>query len=83
MTHVAQNTTLDQARVLEFLSFANQQIQTFGMEPRCIVNIDETNINFDMYASFILAGERGASRKIGMKTSGTSGRCTVIVCFNS
>ena len=44
VTHVAQNTRLNQARVLEFVTNANQQIQTFGMDPRCTVNIDETNI---------------------------------------
>ena len=49
VTHVAQNTRLNQARVLEFVTYANQQIQTYGMDTRCIVNIDETNINFDLY----------------------------------
>ena len=65
VTHVALHTRLDQARVLEFLTYANQQIQTYGMDTRCIVNIDETNINFDLYGSFAL--EKHGARTIGMK----------------
>ena len=51
VTHVAQNTRLNQARVLEFVTYDNQQIQNYGMDPRCIVNIDKMNINFDLYGS--------------------------------
>ena len=51
VTHVAQNTRLNQARVLEFVTYDNQQIQNYGMDPRCIVNIDEMNINFDLHGS--------------------------------
>ena len=70
---------LQQTRVLEFVTYvyANQQIQTFGMQPRCIVNIDETNNNFDLYGSLTL--EKCGARTIGMKTSGTSVCCTVIL----
>ena len=76
MTHVAQNTRRDQARVLEFVTIANQQIQTFGIDPRCIVNIDEMKINFYFYGSLTL--EKCGAGTIGiMKTSGTSGRCTL------
>ena len=51
VTHVAQNTRLNQARVLEFVTYDNQQIQKYGMDSRCIVNIDKMNINFDLHGS--------------------------------
>ena len=63
VTHVAQNTRLNQARVLDFVAYANQQIQTFSnsMDPRCIVNFDDTNINRDLYGSLKLE-KHGASQ---------------------
>ena len=78
VTHVVQNKRLDQERVLEFIIYSNQQIQSFGIDPsRCIPNIDETKINFDLHGSFKL--EKGGAKMVGMKTSDTPGRCTVLV----
>jgi hypothetical protein len=50
------------------------------MDPRRFVNIDETSIINDLYVSSFTLKKPGARRTIGMKkTSGTSGRCTVLL----
>jgi hypothetical protein len=77
VTCVAQNTRLDQETIQDFVSYVNNQIAAFEFPAGNIVNIDETNINFDMFGSKTLA-TRG-ERTIGLRTTGNSNRCTVLL----
>ena len=77
VTRVAQNTRLDQETIQDFVSYVNNQIAAFEFPAGNIVNIDETNINFDMFGSKTLA-TRG-ERTIGLRTTGNSNRCTVLL----
>jgi hypothetical protein len=68
VTRVAQNTRLDQETIQDFVSYVNNQTAAFEFPAGNIVNIDETNINFDMFGSKNLA-TRG-ERTIGLRTTG-------------
>ena len=41
----------------QFVAYVNEQIQTGGFSADNVVNIDETNIEFDMTGSVILANQ--------------------------
>ena len=77
VTNVAQNTRLDEEKIQDFVSYVNNQIAAFEFSAGNIVNIDETNINFDIFGSTTLAN-RG-ERTIGLRTTGNSNRCTVLL----
>jgi hypothetical protein len=77
VTRVVQNTRLDQETIQDFVSYVNNQTAAFEFPAGNIVNIDETNINFDMFGSKTLA-TRG-ERTIGLRTTGNSNRCTVLL----
>ena len=51
MTCVTQNTRIYQEKIQDFVSYVNNQIAAFEFSAGNIVNIDETNINFDMFGS--------------------------------
>jgi len=76
-THVAQNTHYDGDRIEGFVQYVNGQI-TCGKYPKSnVVNIDETNIYFDMVGSITLADK--GSRTVSVKSSGTSARCSILL----
>ena len=77
VTRVTQNTRLDQEQIQDFVSYVNNQIAAFEFLAGNIVNIDETNINFDMSGSRTLA-TRG-ERTIGLRTTGYLNRSTVLL----
>jgi transposase-like protein len=77
VTRVAQNTRLDEAISLDFVEFINSQIEYGKFGDDFIVNMDETNIKFDMVGTTTLAS-RG-SRTIAIKTTGSPNRCTVLL----
>ena len=41
----------------QFVAYVNEQIQTGGFSADSVVNIDETNIEFDMTGSVTLANQ--------------------------
>jgi hypothetical protein len=51
---IAQNTRYNQAVIDDWVSFVNNSIIASKYLPSCIVNIDETNIYFDMCAALTL-----------------------------
>ena len=77
VTHVAQNTRHDEDAINNFVQYVNGQITTGRYPASHIVNIDETNIYFDMTGAITLAN-RG-TRTISVRTSGSSSRCTILL----
>jgi DDE superfamily endonuclease/Transposase len=77
VTHVAQNTRYDSSVIEQFVTFVNGQIATGSFSPDSVVNIDETNIEFDMTGSVTLANQ--GSRTVSLRSSGSSARCTVLL----
>ena len=57
VTHVAQNTQYNLSVMEQFVAYVNEQIQTGGFSADSVVNIDETNIEFDMTGSVTLANQ--------------------------
>jgi hypothetical protein len=55
VTHVAQNTRYDDAVIKNFSGYVNDQISSKCCIADCIVNIDETNVDFEMTGSVSLA----------------------------
>jgi DDE superfamily endonuclease len=76
-THVAQNTRYDAGIMEEFTSYVNGQIESGGYTADLVVNIDETNIEFDMTGTMTLAPE--GAQTVSIRTSGSSSRCTVLL----
>lgn len=72
VTRVAQNTRHEQDVIDDFVSYVNEQIACLAIPGSHIVNIDETNIDFDMVSGITLAN-RG-SRTVSVKKSGSDGR---------
>jgi DDE superfamily endonuclease len=77
VTHVGQNTRFSAALIEEYVAFVNMELAMGMYSQGSIVNIDETNIFFDMAGNMTLA-DRG-SRTVSMKTTGSSNRCTVLL----
>jgi hypothetical protein len=77
VTHVAQNTRYEQSFIQGWVSYAHHSIKIGNYKACDVVNIDETNINFDLASRTRLAG-RG-ERKIGCATTVSSTRCTVLL----
>jgi hypothetical protein len=55
VTHVAQNTRYEEEIIQQFTSYVNEQIAERGFCGEDIVNIDETNIEFDMVGNITIA----------------------------
>ena len=77
VTHVAQNTRYESSVIEQFVAYVNEQITTGGFTADSVVNIDETNIEFDMTGSVTLANQ--GSRTVSLRSSGSSARCTVLL----
>ena len=77
VTHVAQNTRFVRTVIDNFVHYVNQQAAVGQYKPSRIVNIDETNIYFDLTSGTTLAA-RG-SRSVSVKTTDSSARCTVLL----
>jgi hypothetical protein len=77
VTHVAQNTRHDGAVVEGFVKYVNEQniIEKFTKDQ--IVNIDETNIYFDMTGKITLADCRDWT--VSAMSTGCTNRCTVLL----
>ena len=57
--------------------YVNEQIVSGNFGPLEIVNIDETNIEFDMIGSISLADQ--GSRTVSLRSTGSFSRCTVLL----
>jgi transposase-like protein len=77
VTHVGQRTVHDPIVIADFVQYVNSQIICGRYSPYQIVNIDETNVHFDMPGSTTLE-ERGA-RTVSVQTTGSSLRVTVLL----
>ena len=77
VTHVAQNTRHDMDKVEGFVQYVNGQISSGQYLKSHVVNIDETNIYFDMVGSITLSDQ--GSRTVSVKSSGTSARCSILL----
>jgi len=77
VTHVAQNTRHDASLLEDFTAYVNEQIRSNSLSSCNVVNIDETNIEFDSNSSTTLADK--GSRTVSVRTSGSSNRCTVLL----
>jgi hypothetical protein len=76
VTHVAQNTRYEQSVIQCWVSYVNRSIKIGNYKACDVVNIDETNIDFDLASGTTLAG--CGERTIGSATTGPSARCTVL-----
>ena len=77
ITHVAQNTWHCEIEMQDFTNYIYSQL-VFGQYGQdCVVNIDKTNIIFDMEGGLTLAEKGG--KTVPLKTTGTSMRCTVLL----
>ena len=76
-THVAQNTRYSEHIISDFVMSVNEQIKMSGYHPKSVVNIDETNVYFDMPATKTLA-VRG-SRTVSVVGTGSANRVTVVL----
>jgi hypothetical protein len=56
VTHVAQNTHYEQSVIQGWVSYVNHYIKIENYKACDVVNIDETNINFDLASRTTLAG---------------------------
>jgi len=77
VTHKAQNIHYEQQIIDNFIHYVNQQIVAGRYSADVIINMDETNVDFDPSPRSTLCriGERSVSARI----SGHSGRCTVVL----
>ena len=76
-THEAQQTRSSERVEEDFVEQVNQHIAMAQLPPRAVVNIDETNADFDQPAKTTLS--RPGERTIRIASTGSSGRCTVLL----
>jgi hypothetical protein len=75
--HVVQNTRHDMTVKAGYVEFVNEGVKAGKYRACDIVNIDETNINFDLISGATLAGY--GERTIGCAATGSSNRCIVLL----
>ena len=77
ITHVVQNTWHCEIVMQDFTNYINNHLVLGQYRQDCVVNIDETNISFDMDGGLTLADK--GDKTVSLKTTGTSMRCTVLL----
>jgi hypothetical protein len=77
VTRVAQTTRHDMTVKDGYVAFVNEGIKSGKYRDCEIVNIDETNTNFDLVSGATLAGR--SDRTVACATTGSSNRCTVLL----
>jgi hypothetical protein len=77
VTHVAQNTEIDATIVDDFVNAVRDTIDREQFSPDQVVNMDETNIQFDEPVRRTI-NVRGA-RNIALQTTGSSSSATVVL----
>jgi hypothetical protein len=63
--------------IKDWQGYVKEQAQMLGVEDNMWVNIDETNVDYDVKSSSTL--ERVGSRSVALKTTGSSSRATVLL----
>lgn len=76
VTHTSQRINTDGVMKADFVDMVNEEILKAGYELDCVVNIDETNINFDMVTASTF--ERASTKTVSMKETSAL-RCTVLL----
>jgi len=76
VTHKAQNHRYHAAIIADYTMYINRQIVASNYGADCILNFDETNIDFDPSPRSTLS--KVGERSISIRISGHSGRCTVM-----
>src|SRR5690349_10883920 len=76
-SHVAQNTRHEAAVINDFVVVVNQHISMMAVPHELLVNIDETDLPFDMPAKTTIARRR--HRSIAISGNGSSGRATCLL----
>jgi hypothetical protein len=56
VTHVAQNTCYEQSVIQDWVSYVNHNIKICNYKACDVVNIDKTNVDFDLASGTTLAG---------------------------
>ena len=74
---MAQNIDHNVDKVRDYVSYVNSQIDCGAYNYSNVVNMDETNVYFEMVGSTTL--EKCGSRTVNIKSSGSSSLCTVIL----
>jgi len=77
VTHKAQNHRYHAAIIADYTMYINRQIVASNYGADCILNFDETNIDFDPSPRSTLS--KVGERSISIRISGHSGRCTVML----
>ena len=77
ITHVAQYNRNDPEVMAQFTQYVNESIKLGKYDSSCVVNIDETNVYFDMVGSYTL--EKRGSKTVSILSTKSSNRCTVIL----
>jgi hypothetical protein len=74
---VTQNTRYNEGIKAGYVAFVNAGLKDGKYNASDIVNIDETNVDFELISGTSLAGR--VERTIGCATTGCSSRCTVLL----
>jgi hypothetical protein len=77
VTHKAQNHHFHAAIIADYTTYVNWQIVALNYAADCILNFDETNIDFIPYPRSTLS--KVGERSISIHISGHSGRCMVML----
>jgi transposase-like protein len=77
VTHAAQNHIYNIDIMIDWVNYVNREIVVSKYTADCIVNIDQTNIDFDVASPTTL--QSAGSRTVSVKITGSSDRCTVIL----
>ena len=80
-THTAQNHVYNDEVIADWVTYVRREIQISRYSPAVVVNMDETNVDFDIMAKSTL-DVRGR-RSVNVKSMGTSERCTVILAVTA
>lgn len=75
--HVAQNTKFNNSLMNDFVDYVNEVIERLAIGPDNIVNIDETNFDFDMSGKVTLA--RQGSQTVNETLAGCSACVTALL----
>jgi len=78
ITHKAQNIRYHQPVINDFVTYVQRQIVAGKYDANVILNVDETNIDFDETSGKTLEGI--GTRSVDGKINGHSGRATVVLC---
>jgi hypothetical protein len=77
VTRVAHNTRYDAGAKAGYVAFVNTVLKVGNYKASDIVNVDETNIDFDLVSRSTLTGY--GERTSDFATTGCSSRCTVLL----